>query len=320
VSLRAPRVLVRAPLRASVTVFVAAACGLVAAGCTVGDGSGSAVGMLMDVGCNSSASLDTPKPFSLNPSFFAGEPIEDVCPSPPGNCSTSSPHMNRLLIKIQRTGNRPEVNDVLYFDVLNSLKVGECVRGRTANGAPTWDTRVLTSADGTPIPDMPWCVPASPVAAGDGGAPDAGATDAGGADAGGADAGGAIAPMPGYARINISTQDYVQASLAPLYTCVEARSVAVALPGSWIEFQAFGSAIQSNIADPEQRDDLSKNGDFKVEFGQRLQASFHLVLGDQAVEYAIKTHSAIPDLRISGYLDGTFDFDLERGRAAQPFP
>jgi hypothetical protein len=298
--------------RRFVAVLFASALG--AGGCTVGSGSGSAVGMLQDVGCNSSNSLATQEPFSLNPTFFAGEPLEDVCPSPPGNCSTSSPHMNRLLIRMQRTGNGTEVNDTLYFDVLDSLKVAQCVRGGTDAGAPTWDTRVLTAADGSPIPGMPWCVPATAVAGADGGAPDAGA----GAPDGGAVNAGGMVPRPGYAVINLSTQDFVQAQLVPLYTCVEARSVAVALPGSWIQFQAFGSAIQNDIPNPDDRGGL--NGDFKVDFGQRLQASFHLVLGDQAIEYAIKTRSLVPDQRISGSLDGTFDFDLDRGRAAQPFP
>jgi hypothetical protein len=269
--------------------------------------------MLQDVGCNGNNTLAEPEPFSLNPTFFAGEPIEDVCPVQ-GHCS--GPRTNRLLIRMQRTGNSLEVNDVLYFDVLNSLKVAQCVRGKTVGGQPTWDTRELTSADGTPIPGTVWC-DWNWVAA-DGGAPaDAGApaTDAGaGVDA------GAGAPFPmtqPLARINISTQDFVQASLQPLFTCVEARSVAVGLPGSWVLFKSFGEAIQTDIPAP-MRDDLS--GDFKVDFGQRLQADFHLVLGDQAVENAINTHDQIPDQRISGYLDGSFDFDLERGRAAQPFP
>jgi hypothetical protein len=288
-------------------VFVAAT----SAGCTVGSGSGSAVGTLQDVGCNSGNTLATQKAYSLNPTFFAGEPIEDVCRSPPGNCSTMSPHMNRLLIRMQRTGNGVEVNDTLYFDILNSLKVAQCVRGGTDGGAPTWDTRVLTASDGSPIPGMPWCDWNGADQA-DGGAPDGGAPAA---DAGAAD--GGVVMTATLARINLSTQDYVQASLAPLYTCVESASVAIALPGSWIQFQDFGSAIQSNLP-PEQRGGLS--GDFKVDFGQRLRATFHLVLGDQAVEYAIKTHALVPDQRISGELDGTFDFDLDRGRAAQPFP
>jgi len=217
--------------------------------------------------------------------------------------------MNRLVIRLQHTGNRVEVNDTLYFDVGSAYKVAQCVRGQTKLGVPQWDTRTVTAADGTLIPGLPWC---------DWDAADAdGGAAAGGAEAGAtADASAPVVMTAVHARINISTQDYVQASLAPLYTCVEARSVAVALPGSWIEFQDFGTAVQA--VGSEQRADVG--GDFRVDFGQRLRATFHLVLGDQAVQYAIKTHVALPDARIGGELDGSFDFDLERGRAAQPFP
>jgi hypothetical protein len=299
-------------VRRSGLAAAALAAGLCAGGCTVGDGSGSAVGMLMDVGCNDGNTLAMPMAYSLNPSFFAGVPIEDVCP-PPGQCS--GPRMNRLIIRMQRTGTSIQINDVLTFDVLNSLKVAQCVRGRTVGGQPTWDTREITAADGSPIPGVPWC-DWNWTGAGVGG-PD------GGADAGvapGAADGGAGAPVPmtqQFARINLTPQDFVTSSLAPLFTCVEARSVAVALPGSWILFKSFGTALQTDLP-PDQRGTL--NDDFKVDFGQRLSADFHLVLGDQAVEFAIKTHTSIPDQRISGSLDGSFDFDLDRGRAAQPFP
>ena len=46
------------------------------------------------------------------------------------------------------------------------------------------------------------------------------------------------------ARINISTLDYVRASLAPLHSCYEQRLVGVAVAGSWIEFENFGTAAQ----------------------------------------------------------------------------
>ena len=211
--------------------------------------------------------------------------------------------MNRLVIRMQHTGNRVEVNDTLYFDVLNSLKVAQCVAGvTTSTGAPAWDTRLVTGPDGSPVAGLPWC-DRSAVGGADGGAADASA------DGGAAGSGGGV-------RINLSTQDFVQASLAPLFTCVEARSVAVSLPGSWIQFQDFGGAIANGV--PTTATTIS--GDFKIDFGQRLRASFHLVLGDQAVAYAQKTHDQIPDPRIGGALDGSFDFDLERGRAAQPFP
>jgi hypothetical protein len=287
-----------------------AAAGLAAGGCTVGQGSGTANGTLMDVGCNGTDSLAMTQPYSLKPSFFAGEPIEDVCPSPPGQCGGI--RMNRLTIRMQRSGNRVEVNDTLYFDVLDSYKVAQCVRGQTKNGVPQWDTRLVTGPDGKLIPGLVWCDWNWGANGGVDGGADGGAADAGAPDAGAA--GLMTAPR---ARINLSTQDFVQSSLDPLYTCVEARSVGVALPGSWIEFTNFGNAGEANVP-PEQRAGIP--GDFKVDFGQRLSASFHLILGDQAVEYAIKTNDFIPDTRISGELTGNFDFDLDRGRAEQPFP
>lgn len=278
--------------------------------CTVGEGTGSAVGTLFDVGCDGNDSLEPPgKPYSLQPTFFAGEPIEDICP-PPGQCA--GPRMNRLIIRLQHNGNRIETNDTLYFNVQNSYKVAQCVRGQTKGGVAAWDTRLVMAPDGTPIAGLPWCD--WNAGAVDGGIADAGA--AGAPDAGAPDAGAPAMMAAPYARINLSTQDFVQASFAPLHTCVEARSVAVALPGSWIEFHDFGSARQGGTADT--RTDVT--GDFKVNFGERLRASFHLVLGDQAVTYATMTHAAIPDQRIGGSLDGSFDFDLERGRAAQQFP
>jgi hypothetical protein len=258
------------------------------------------------------------RPYDLAPSFFAGEPIEDICPLP-GPCD--APHTNRLVIRMQHTANRPvEVNDTLYFDIQNALKVAQCVRGSTKGGKANFDTRLVTAPDGTLIPGLPWCDWTS------GGTPaDAGtAMPADGGAAMPADGGvampadGGIPPMTApMARINLSTQDYVRASLVPLFTCTETLVTGVALPGSWIDFQDFGEAAQPQIpADMREKPD----NDFKVEFGQRLRARFHLVLEDQHVVDSIRTRMAIPDSKISGVLDGWFDFDLERGRAAQPFP
>jgi hypothetical protein len=282
---------------------------LVAVGCTVGGGSGTASGMLSVLGCNDKDTLKDPQPYDLKPTFFAGEPIEDICPLPGGMCPGE--HTNRLLIRLQRLGNRIEVNDTLYFDVENALEVAKCVRGRTVAGAPTWDTRMVSNPDGT-LTDLPWCDR--------GGAPaDGGATDAAADLDGGAAADGGAAPVPtgALARISLSTADFVRASFSPLYSCVEAKLVGVALPGSWIEFADFGTAGQpSRAADAREK----VSDDFKVNFGERLRATFHLVLGDQRVANAQKNRDAVPSARVGGWLDGQFDFDLARGRAAQPFP
>ncbi len=56
-----------------------------AGGCGIGEGSGSAQGPLWILGCRDGDPLGTPdKPmgFDLKPTFFAGEPIEDIAGMP----------------------------------------------------------------------------------------------------------------------------------------------------------------------------------------------------------------------------------------------
>jgi hypothetical protein len=86
----------------------------------------------------------------------------------------------------------------------------------------------------------------------------------------------------------------------------------------WIQFLDFGSAAQPDLP-PDQR--TAVGSDFKVNFGERLRASFAMKLGDQEVINAELNHlPQVPDPQIGGYLSGSFDFTFERGRAAQVFP
>jgi len=263
-------------------------------GCTVGSGSGSASGMLWIVGCLEGENFGSPPPgephpFELNPTFFAGEPIEDIA---------DGPHINRLIIRMQRNGNGIEVNDTLYIDIPDSGKVARCIRGRTVGGVPDYDATTTGTLDpdptGTLDPDPmlpPWCD-----------------WSAGGM----------------YPRINVLPDGPVRMAFAPLRTC-GSRSrppafvnvTADAITG-WIVFTNFSGAEQPNIP-PEER--TAFNGDFKVAFGEPLTATFHIDLADHRVIQAILQDDVVPqDPRIGGTLDGGFDFNLERGRAAQTFP
>jgi len=290
---------------------------LAAAGCTVGDGNGSANGPLFVVGTceypegaphGPIGSPTNPAAFSLNPTFFAGEPIDDITPGPKAN---------RLLIRLQRWGTSIDVNDTLYIDLQNSFEIARCVRGRTHDGVPDWDTR-----DG-------WCDWSA------GATPDAGATlDAGAVvtDGGVAFDGGDVIPVPrfdtdggpvptaGRARLRFTTQGFVRSSLTLLFSCQTTDGVVnlvgMAVDG-WLQFIDFGSIPQPDTP-PDERDPISDQ--FKVDFGTRLRGLFHIVLGDQRVVTAVKLRDPIPDALIGGMLDGFFDFKLERGRAAQPFP
>lgn len=285
---------------------LAAALAVSLAGCGVGDGTGAAVGTLFVNGCRPVA-LDGAFPaYDLKPTFFAGQPIEDICP-PPGNCPGE--RTNRLIIRMQRTGKRVEVDDTIYIDIENSVEVARCIRGLVVNGVPTWDIRNVLNPDGSPT-DIPFCDWTWTDLGGDGGAGDGGVADGGAGGAGGAAR--KTAPHP---RINLSTLDYVRGSIMPLGSCIEQRLVGVSLPGSYIEFQDFGSAVRNGVAAAGEID-----GDFKVLFGERLRATFHLELGDQRVTMAMKDRDFIPVPKIGGVINGTFDFDLDRTRAAQPFP
>jgi hypothetical protein len=292
-------------VRRAFGLAVVASFATLALGCDVGDGSGTAIGTLFAEGCLTKNADKSLQAYDLKPTFFAGEPIEDVCP-PPGNCPGE--HTNRLLIRMQRTGNRIEVNDTLYIDVQNAGEVARCLRGSTKDGKIDWDTRAIAAPDGT-LTNLPFC-DWNASAAGGSTIPDGGATSDGGAA-------GPIMMTAPRARINISTLDYVRASLAPLFTCYEQRLVGVAVPGSYIEFEQFGHAMQPELPAAE-REPIGL--DFKVDFGETLKASFHLVLEDQRVTTAQKNRDAVPMPRIGGELNGSFYFYLNRSRAAQPFP
>ncbi len=94
-----------------------------ALGCAVGEGSGRVSGEIFVDDCFGTRSLGTrmvPHLYDMAPTFFAGEPIEDIA---------GGTKDNRLLIRLQRSGKRIEVNDMLVFDVRDAYEVARCVRG-----------------------------------------------------------------------------------------------------------------------------------------------------------------------------------------------
>jgi hypothetical protein len=310
------------------------------AGCTVGSGAGSAVGPLYVVGCNtrngplSLGTFDTPACFNLNPSFFAANPTEEF--------SGSQLPSNRLTIRMQTDGNAVTGaymnfvygSDAFYIEVLNSFQVARCLRGRcNADGTPDWDTRNVADLTGG-FTDQVWCDwGPNPCAGGvtaagaaGGGVPDGGPP----ADAGVfADGGGALGTGPPFVPsaqtvmcsaqaierpltrplIHFGPLEYVTAALTPIGTCPTARLTGTAVDG-WIDFIEFGQATTAG----------SIGSDFKVNFGEKLQASFHAILQDDRVVTEINTLQMRMPPQIGGALDGFFDFTFERGRAAQPFP
>jgi len=281
---------VSVPLAAFAALATVSA-GAGASGCTVGDGTGSATGMLWALACDEGKAFGTeaaPKDYDLEPTFFAGEPIGDISVIP-GETPTF-PAQNRLIIRMQRTGNAVEINDTLYFDIPSSYQVARCVRGRIdpATGLPDWDTGTGTVNSAY---TMPWCEQSGP---------------------------------NGVPRIHIVPFGPVRAALTPLDTChmtspgpTVVSVTAVAYDG-WIEFENFGDAAQPN-SPPDARMPIGNN--FQVAYDETLKATFDLVLDDDRTQTAIyKMIDVPPPPRIGGTLQGFFDFDLKRGRTGQTFP
>ena len=253
-------------------------------GCTpVGDGAGAAIGPLWILGCDDGKDVGTmaaPVDYDLKPTFFAGEPIGEP------------PH-NRLIIRMQRNGNAIQINDILYFDIPDSFKVAQCLRGSTAPDVPPWDMGTGTvDPPGTAMPTTtPWCEPAGPA---------------------------------GFPRIHLVPFGPVRAALTPFDTC-HAEGVGptvVAVTGvaidGWIDFRDFGSATAEASKPPDMRSGVDNT--FQVAYDDRLRADFHIALGDDAVVTALYSLRVPPVASIGGTLDGFFDFFLRRGRSGQTFP
>jgi hypothetical protein len=302
---------VTADRRAGLVLLAAGAAGttLALGGCTVGSGSGSASGPLWVLGCEGTQAA--PAAFDLHPTFFAADPIDDP---------SQATNIDRLLIRMQRTGQAIEINDALYFDVENSYEIARCVRGRTnPDGSGDFD-----------MTDMglgPWCDQLGPNVT-DGGAPDAGTLDAGAVgDAGtGPGPAGCSGFLADRAAIRITSQGYMQSSLQLLASCpldvftAAGTTVVGHADSGWIQFLDFGTAVQADRP-ASGRDPIPTN--FKVNYGERLRANFcNVHMADDRVLTAQQTQPAgpIPAPLLDGTLNGNFDFDLVRGRAAQPFP
>jgi hypothetical protein len=292
-----------------------AAAPLLVAACSIGSGSGSAKGSLWAVGCDDGsiygtvvdaavgATSVTPNTFDLSPTFFAGTPFDD-----PSNGPT---YQNRLFLRMQRTNLQIQYEDVLWFEVQNSYEVARCVRGRTVNGQADWKATEPTITDSRGYTE--WC-DWTGTAFSDGGPP----TDAaagGPADAASATDGG-MSVMAQAPRIHIVPDTDVESTLQLGSTCPRSSLSGIGVSG-WIQFLAFGSASQSDRA-PEDRDQVSPK--FIINYGDRLRANFSVDLEDARIFDEEMMNIPPPSALMGASLEGYFDFELERGRSAQPFP
>jgi hypothetical protein len=271
-------------------------------GCSVGKGVGAASGTLFEYGCSShddycssdgACGTDTnPVPYDLRPSFFAGEPINDLRQGSSGSEIMS----NLLTIRLQHSGKEIEHNDVLTFDITSSYEIARCVRGKIKDdGTNDWDETNCYRASDTGPGRMRVQYDSKIRAA-----------------------------LVLKATCNANLVASAVSAPVPLeYTTNPNPVVTDGSWSSWVEFQEFGGAAQADKA-PKDRDPIDKK--FYIELGQRIYATtFALTLvDDQVVNAAIKNLPR-PAANIGGTLGGDptkgrFDFDLQRGEGAQFFP
>jgi hypothetical protein len=232
-------------------------------------------------------------PYDLRPSFFAGEPINDLRQQNGGNEIMN----NRLTIRLQRSGKEIEQNDVLTFDIASSYEVARCVRGRVDKntGMNDWDeTNCYRASDNGP--GRMRVQYDSQVRA--------------------------ALTLKATCTANL-VASAVSAPVPPDYTTAASPTVADGNWLSWVEFQEFGVAAQIDQV-PQKRDPISNK--FYVGLGEPIHASaFSLTLVDDQVVNAAINDLPQPAPNIGGTLGGDsttgwFDFGLERGQGAQFFP
>lgn len=252
-----------------------------AADCVAPDGSSDPAAQLQ---CLVAQTRCSQFHLDLRPQFFAGEPIEDP--------SATGTQRNRLLIRIQRLGKRPEFDDVLMFDVHDQFEVARCLRQRTrSDGSPDWDPRACAQ-----VGDDVY------VRVGPGEFVRASLTLVNSC--------GSI-PLVGTPSID----SRYKAAPEPVW----------AGPGpndSWVVFSTFGSAMQRSKL-PSERDPVPD--DFKLLFGDTIDGkSFRLQIEDDRVLEAQLLgplfQGPIPESRINGVVEGQFHFDLQRSSSAQAYP
>jgi hypothetical protein len=270
--------------------------------CSIGKGVGAASGYIYEYGCSKNgdyawspdggANPNSLAPYDLKPSFFAGEPIDDL-----RNYSDTTAIMsNRLIIRLQRSGKQIELNDVLTFDVPIAYEVARCVRGYVdPTGKNDWNETncYRASDDGPGRLRVQWDAAVH-----------------------------AALTLHATCTANI-VASAISAPVPLSYASTPTPVVAAGAWDSWVEFEEFGSARQDNLP-PRERTAIGNH--FRVDYGERVYASsFYLTLMDDTVVSSAINLRPRPEPAMGGYLGGDpttgrFDFDVQRGQGAQSFP
>jgi hypothetical protein len=237
-------------------VVAAAAAAATAQVACVGEGTGEVKGDVHVHPCHERDNFDQPA-YNMDPSFFAGEPIEDF--------NQDATPQNRLEIRVQASSGN-------IGGVVTSLDNGD---GIDTLFVSISDVREVKLRQGLPIALQPIHV--------------IGVTD--------------VVPSPVRAALQLmgscpfSTANYLPADtsdpgMTPAYT-------------STITFTKFGQDLGGAMP----------AADFKVDFGDTIEATFDMTLIDERFRLGLS-----PQAAAWGHITGNFSFELRRGAAGQTFP
>src|SRR3954453_2088023 len=118
---------------------------LLVAGCGLGDGTGVLTGALYVRGCTHDydyGGMGAPSTYDMKPSYFVADPVNALASSKPLH------PVNKVLIRVQPSGNRPDESDELFVDVADDAQVAVAVGAPMAIG-PTTNVRVALQLNET---------------------------------------------------------------------------------------------------------------------------------------------------------------------------
>jgi hypothetical protein len=122
---------------------VAAALGV--SGCGLGDGTGTLAGTLFLRGCTHEAdygAMDAPATYDMRPSYFVADPVNALASSRPLH------PINKVSLRVQPSGNRPDETDLLYIAVADDAQVAAVV-GQPMTIGPTTNVRASLTLNET---------------------------------------------------------------------------------------------------------------------------------------------------------------------------
>ncbi len=110
---------------------------LVVAGCGLGDGKGALAGTLFLRGCTHDydfGALGNPAAYDMRPTYFVADPINALASREPLH------PINKVILRVQPSGNRPDEADLLFINVADDSQVALAVGTPMAIG-PTTNVR-----------------------------------------------------------------------------------------------------------------------------------------------------------------------------------